>query len=228
MRIIFIRYLDLTELDALPEADIEPSVTHQVQVIIGPRSDTVLPLLDLIRYEESQVELLLVFEPSLLLALTHSLSLMQSEELTVKDLAVVVHDDPEGFTLPVPSVVPSEVWSDCQLDFENGTGDREDVDFHFQTGNVCEELLQLINAYWTQGTSHIFNLPIIETIHSEICCFNAECHLVREVAELSDVLVLISELSNRGIDSHLFQWMIIWSETLIKDLAPSESDLSKI
>ena len=117
-----IRNLDLREFDSLPELDVIPSVRHDVQVIVSACSDPIFALLDFIGNEESNGVLLFILE-ILLALLCQSVTLVKYKELRVKDLGVIVYNDPERFALAIPAIVPSEVRDYVQLNFEDGSCD---------------------------------------------------------------------------------------------------------
>ena len=122
MRVVLIRNLDLREFDSLPELDVIPSVRHDVQVIVSACSDPIFALLDFIGNEESNGVLLFILE-ILLALLCQSVTLVKYKELRVKDLGVIVYNDPERFALAIPAIVPSEVRDYVQLNFEDGSCD---------------------------------------------------------------------------------------------------------
>lgn len=127
MRVIFIRYLDLTEINALVEANVIPSIAQDMEIIIGSCSYPDCAFLHLIRDEESKVEFLFILECALTLALGHGLGLMEGEELRVQDLAIIVNYDPEGLALSIPPIIPLEISPNGQMHLEDSTCKREHI-----------------------------------------------------------------------------------------------------
>ena len=118
----------------------------------------------------------------------------------VKDLCVIINDDPEGLRFTIPPIVPVELGSDSQLYLEDCSSDGLCRDLRLQIRHITHKLIHLVLVCWSNITCSIVKFPLVQIVHTHSKLFQSIDNVVLNVAEASDSLVLIRQLSNGGAD----------------------------
>ena len=160
----------------------------------------ILAFRDLVWDEECQCERVIVSHTTWASTWQSYIFLLKLEVLGVKYFCVVIDNDPKGLRFAIPPIVPVELGSDSQLYLEDCSSDRLCRDLRLQIRHITHKLIHLVLVCWSNITCSIVKFPLVQIVHTHSKLFQSIDNVVLNVAEASDSLVLIRQLSNGGAD----------------------------
>ena len=140
----------------------------------------------------------------------------------VKDLFLIVDDDPEWLTIPVPSIVPVEVSIQRQDDFEDCARDWLIVNLHVDVRQVAEILEQLVLVDRRDVIRSFVELPLVKIVHANTELIKTIDCCILYVSVFRDILVWVCQFAHRASLGKLTHRVRVRHDSLVHDLSPLE------